>query len=78
MPLAQAAGRVCCDIITIYPPGIPILVPGEEISPAAVDYLRFMGAQGARIDGVLEHLPAAGVGMPAAEGPGGWIRVLAN
>jgi arginine/lysine/ornithine decarboxylase len=78
VPLGQAAGRVCSDIITIYPPGIPILVPGEEISPAAVDYLRFMGAQGARIDGVQEHLPAAGVEVAAAEGPGGWIRVLVN
>ena len=60
VPLARAAGRVTCDIVTIYPPGIPILVPGEEISPAAVEYLQFLGRHGARIDGVIE-LPEPGI-----------------
>ncbi len=59
VPLAQAAGRIACDIVTIYPPGIPILTPGEEISPAAVEYLQFLGRHGARIDGVVE-LPDPG------------------
>jgi arginine/lysine/ornithine decarboxylase len=60
VPLARAAGRVSADIITIYPPGIPILVPGEEISRTAVDYLRLLGARGARIDGVLDQPDEAG------------------
>jgi arginine decarboxylase len=60
VPLTQAAGRITCDIVTIYPPGIPILTPGEEISPAAVEYLQFLGRHGARIDGVIE-LPGPGI-----------------
>ncbi len=60
VPLTQAARRVACDIVTIYPPGIPILTPGEEISPAAAEYLRFLGSHGARIDGVIE-LPEPGI-----------------
>jgi len=72
VPLAQAAGRVSADIITIYPPGIPILVPGEEISPTAVEYLEFLGTRGARIDGVLDHPPGAG------ENSGPRVRVLAD
>ena len=60
VPLAKAAGRITCDIVTIYPPGIPILVPGEEISPQAVEYLQFMGQHGARIDGVGEQ-PQLGI-----------------
>jgi len=60
VPLAEAAGRITCDIVTIYPPGVPILVPGEEISAAAVDYLQFLGRHGARIDGVVER-PEAGI-----------------
>ena len=60
MPLARAAGRVSADIITIYPPGIPILVPGEEISRTAVNYLQLLGARGARIDGVLDQPDEAG------------------
>ncbi len=60
VPLAQAAGRITCDIVTIYPPGIPILAPGEEISPQAVEYLQFLGRHGARIDGVVEQ-PEPGI-----------------
>jgi arginine/lysine/ornithine decarboxylase len=60
VPLHQAAGRITCDIVTIYPPGIPILAPGEEISHHAVEYLQFLARHGARIDGVIE-LPDPGI-----------------
>ena len=75
--LPEAVGRVCCDIVTIYPPGIPILVPGEEITRAAVDYLLFLGRRGARIDGVLDPPadgPDAGAGSASADPR---VRVLA-
>jgi arginine/lysine/ornithine decarboxylase len=65
VPLRQAAGRITCDIVTIYPPGIPILIPGEEISAEAVDYLEFLGRHGARIDGVVE-LPVPSIRVLAA------------
>lgn len=32
-------GRVCADGIVPYPPGIPVLVPGQLITPAIADYL---------------------------------------
>jgi arginine/lysine/ornithine decarboxylase len=54
VPLAKAAGRISSDIVSIYPPGIPILVPGEEVDGATVDYLRAVARCGARIDGVRE------------------------
>jgi arginine decarboxylase len=54
VPLAEAVGRVSADIVTIYPPGIPILIPGEAISAEAAEYLRYLGQRGARIDGVLD------------------------
>ena len=60
VPLRQAAGRITCDIVTIYPPGIPILTPGEEISARAVEYLQFLAQHGARIDGVVEQ-PEPGI-----------------
>jgi len=34
-----AVGRVGSEILTPYPPGIPALGPGEEISQEIVDYL---------------------------------------
>jgi arginine decarboxylase len=33
------AGRVCADQIVPYPPGIPVLVPGQLITRPIVDYL---------------------------------------
>jgi arginine decarboxylase len=33
------AGRVCADQIVPYPPGIPVLVPGQQITGKIVEYL---------------------------------------
>ncbi len=51
----DSAGRVSTEIVTVYPPGIPLLVPGEEISRDALDYLRNMAGLGAIIDGLNEN-----------------------
>jgi arginine decarboxylase len=51
----DSAGRVSTEIVTVYPPGIPLLVPGEEISREAIDYLQNMAGLGAIIDGMNEN-----------------------
>lgn len=38
-PNAALEGRVCCDQIVPYPPGIPVLVPGQVIDAGIVAYL---------------------------------------
>ncbi|HEX7639450.1 MAG TPA: aminotransferase class I/II-fold pyridoxal phosphate-dependent enzyme, partial [Burkholderiaceae bacterium] len=38
-PNAALDGRVCCDQITPYPPGIPVLVPGQVVTPEIVGFL---------------------------------------
>lgn len=38
--LDSAAGRVAAEQITPYPPGIPVVVPGEVLNEAVLDYLR--------------------------------------
>ncbi|MBC7303713.1 MAG: ornithine decarboxylase [Nocardia sp.] len=40
VPAAQAVGRIAAEQLTPYPPGIPVVVPGERIDAAVVDYLR--------------------------------------
>ena len=48
---AQCAGEVSAEMVTPYPPGIPVLGPGEEISAEIVAYLQEAsrdGPQGAR------------------------------
>ncbi len=52
--LDDSTGRVSTEIVTVYPPGIPLLVPGEEISRDAIDYLQNMAGLGAIIDGMNE------------------------
>ncbi len=51
--LDHAAGHVSAEWVAVYPPGIPVLIPGEEISIDAVNYLTEaakagMGFQGPR------------------------------
>jgi arginine/lysine/ornithine decarboxylase len=51
VPLAQAAGRISAEIITPYPPGIPVIAPGEIISREIVEYLNFGQSAGMYISG---------------------------
>ena len=39
VPWRQAADRVSAEMICPYPPGIPIVAPGELLNDAIVDYL---------------------------------------
>jgi arginine decarboxylase len=39
LPNAALTGRVCCDQIVPYPPGIPVLVPGQVIEANIVAYM---------------------------------------
>ncbi|MGY1762088.1 aminotransferase class I/II-fold pyridoxal phosphate-dependent enzyme [Geodermatophilus sp. SYSU D00779] len=39
VPAAEAAGRIAAEMVSPYPPGVPVLAPGERISQEAVDYL---------------------------------------
>jgi lysine decarboxylase len=40
VPVAEAAGRVAAEQLTPYPPGIPVVVPGERLDQGVLDYLR--------------------------------------
>ena len=51
VPLHEAAGRVCAELVTPYPPGIPLLAPGERVSEAAVRWLRSAVAGGVHVHG---------------------------
>ncbi|MBA4111166.1 MAG: lysine decarboxylase [Leptothrix sp. (in: Bacteria)] len=39
--IEQLEGRVTTALLTPYPPGIPLLIPGERFNKKIVDYLRF-------------------------------------
>jgi arginine decarboxylase len=47
--LRDAVGRVSAELVAPYPPGIPVLAPGEEITDAVLDALAKARADGIRI-----------------------------
>jgi lysine decarboxylase len=47
VPLASATGRTCAEMVMFYPPGIPLLMPGEMITKETVDVCRQLLAAGA-------------------------------
>ncbi len=53
--LKEASGKISSEIVTVYPPGIPILVPGEVIRKERVDYIEKMVSLGALVDGLEEE-----------------------
>jgi arginine/lysine/ornithine decarboxylase len=40
VPVVEAVGRIVAEQVTPYPPGIPVLVPGERITAPVLEYLR--------------------------------------
>lgn len=57
-PNPALVGRVSCDQVTPYPPGIPVLVPGQVIDLSILNYLARLGASQKSIElhGVDESL----------------------
>jgi lysine decarboxylase len=51
VPLKSSAGRICAEVITPYPPGIPVISPGEEITSEIIDYLALEKKAGVRMQG---------------------------
>ena len=60
LPLKEAKGRICSEFVMCYPPGIPILAPGEEITQNIIDYILYAKEKGCSMTGPedpeIEHL----------------------
>ena len=38
VPINKSIGRICAEAVTPYPPGVPVVMPGEVITKEAVDF----------------------------------------
>ena len=60
LPIKQTAGRISGEFVMAYPPGIPILAPGEEITKDIIDYILYSVEKGCSMQGMedskLEYL----------------------
>ena len=54
VPVEQSVGRISCESIAGYPPGVPALLPGELVTAEVVAYLRELTAAGARLHGAAD------------------------
>lgn len=50
--LEQAAGRAVGSFVTVYPPGVPMLVSGEEITPEAISLIQENQKLGLTVEGI--------------------------
>lgn len=51
VPLKEAVGRVCTEFVMCYPPGIPILAPGELVTAATLEYIEYAKEKGSSMTG---------------------------
>ena len=54
MPLQDAVGKVSAGFVTPYPPGIPVLTPGERVSRAIIERLEACAVDGLVVEGYNE------------------------
>jgi arginine decarboxylase len=47
----ELEGRITASLVTPYPPGIPLLIPGERFNKTIVDYLKFAREFNAKFPG---------------------------
>lgn len=51
LPLEESRGRICSEFVMCYPPGIPILAPGEEVTEDVIRYIRYAKEKGCFMTG---------------------------
>ncbi len=50
-PIEKSAGRICSEFVMSYPPGRPILAPGEEITEEIIAYIQYAKQKGCFLTG---------------------------
>lgn len=51
IPMEKSDGRICAEFVMCYPPGIPILAPGEKITREILDYISYAKEKGCFLTG---------------------------
>lgn len=55
VPITESGGYICGEFVMCYPPGIPILAPGEKITGDIINYILYAKDQGLYDDGYTGH-----------------------
>lgn len=54
IPIAESIGKVCGEFVMCYPPGIPILAPGEKITDDILNYISYAKEKGCFMTGTQD------------------------
>ena len=54
LPLKEAVGRISAEFAMCYPPGIPILAPGEKVTDQIVEYIQYAKEKGGSMTGTSD------------------------
>ncbi|MET1250062.1 aminotransferase class I/II-fold pyridoxal phosphate-dependent enzyme [Sporolactobacillus sp. STCC-11] len=55
-PLDQSLGHICGEFVMCYPPGIPILAPGEKVTAKVLEYIQYAKEKGCFLTGTQDSL----------------------
>ena len=51
LPIMETEGQICSEFVMCYPPGIPILAPGEKITKDILKYISYAHEKGCQMTG---------------------------
>ena len=54
VPINEALGKISAELVMAYPPGIPILAPGERLTSEIIDYIRYAKEKGCVMTGTKD------------------------
>ena len=54
VPIEQSSGKISGEFVMCYPPGIPILAPGEQITDEILAYIKYAGDKGCFLTGTQD------------------------
>jgi arginine decarboxylase len=55
IPIENSAGRISGESVMCYPPGIPVVAPGERLTPEIVEYILYAAEKGAMLTGMRDN-----------------------
>lgn len=66
--LTESTGRLAAEFVNLYPPGVPLLIPGERMTQEICHSIRQAFTEGLNVQGVQWRKEEAGEGL--------WVKVL--
>jgi arginine/lysine/ornithine decarboxylase len=54
VPIEHSSGFISAEFVMCYPPGIPVLAPGERITDEIIDYIKYAKEKGSSLTGAQD------------------------